>query len=167
LAHAALTDMVLTQLYIASATSAMGSLVPSTRQGRAMQEAGTLMKRMMFASLLSAMAMTGVVASLTGLTAIEASAAGSLGDLSSLQAIVSDVQTIAGSGDFTKAEKRITDFETLWDADEETLKPMNKKAWHHVDDASDAALKALRTKKPDATEVNDTLSALSAALANP
>ena len=44
---------------------------------------------------------------------------------------------------------------------------MNKKAWHHVDDAADAALKALRTKKPDASEVEDTLSGLAGAPDNP
>ena len=80
---------------------------------------------------------------------------------------MTNVQSIVTTGDFAKAEKRITDFETLWDKDEDTMKPMNKKAWHHIDDAADAALKALRTKKPEASEVNDTLAALIAALANP
>lgn len=44
---------------------------------------------------------------------------------------------------------------------------MNKKAWHHVDDAADAALKALRTKKPDTSEVENSLSALAGALESP
>ena len=125
------------------------------------------MKRLILATLVVFACVAGTVAGGTMLLPRPARAAGVLGDLSSLQAIVTDVQAIAGAGDFAKAEKRITDFETLWDKDEATLKPMNKKAWHHVDDASAAALKALRTKKPDATEVADTLAALSAALANP
>lgn len=126
-----------------------------------------MMKRMILASFLTCAAMVGTVACITAATAGHAQAAGPLGDLSSLQAILTDVQAIAKTGDFARAEKRITDFETLWDKDEETLKPMNKKAWHHVDDAADAALKALRTKKPEATEVANTLSALGTALANP
>jgi hypothetical protein len=127
----------------------------------------TMMKRLIFASLLSVMSLSAGVVGLSTFVAVQAHAAGPLGDLSSLQAIVVDVQSIAKTGDFDKSEKRITDFETLWDKDEATLKPMNQKAWHNVDDASDAALKALRTKKPDASEVTDTLEALSAALANP
>ena len=125
------------------------------------------MKRLILASFLATTTVTGSVAAITAVTAGHALAAGPLGDLSSLQAIVTDVQSIAKSGDFAKAQTRITDFETLWDQDEETMKPMNKKAWHHVDDAADAALKALRTKKPDATEVDTTLSALAATLDNP
>lgn len=125
------------------------------------------MKRLILASFLASATVVGAVTAITAATADHALAAGPLGDLSSLQAIVTDVQSIAKTGDFAKAQSRITDFETLWDKDEETMKPMNKKAWHHVDDTADAALKALRTKKPEASEVADTLSALSTALANP
>ena len=94
-------------------------------------------------------------------------AASALGDLSGLKAIVTDVQAIAATGDLAKASQRITDFETAWDNDEPALKPMDKKAWHHVDDAADAALKALRAKKPDGSEVTSTLMALAAAIDNP
>ncbi len=96
-----------------------------------------------------------------------AHAASALGDLSGLKAIVTDVQAMVAAGDFAKASQRITDFETAWDNDEPTLKPMDKKAWHHVDDAADAALKALRAKKPDGSEVTSTLTALAAAIDNP
>ena len=125
------------------------------------------MKRLILASFLATATVTGSVGAITAVTAGHALAAGPLGDLSSLQAIVTDVEAIAKTGDFAKAQTRITDFETLWDKDEEAMKPMNKKAWHHVDDAADAALKALRTKKPEAAEVSNTLSELAAALANP
>jgi len=125
------------------------------------------MKHQILASFLAAATVTGSVAAVTVATVGHALAAGPLGDLSSLQAIVTDVQAIAKTGDFAKAQTRITDFETLWDQDEEAMKPMNKKAWHHVDDAADAALKALRTKTPDVAEVSNTLSELAAALANP
>jgi hypothetical protein len=125
------------------------------------------MKSLILACFLASAALGGAAAGISAVIASQALAAGELGDVSSLQAIVTDVQSIAKTGNFAKAQARITDFETLWDKDEATLKPMNKKAWHHVDDAADAALKALRTKKPEASEVADTLSALSAALANP
>ena len=125
------------------------------------------MKRLILASFLASAIVVGTIAAVATVTAGHALAAGPLGDLSSLQAIVSDVQSIAKTGDFAKAQTRITDFETLWDKDEEMMKPINKKAWHHVDDAADAALKALRTKKPEASEVSNTLSALAAALDSP
>ena len=125
------------------------------------------MKRLILASFLATATVIGSAATLTAVTADQALAAGPLGDLSSLQTIVTDVEAIAKTGDFAKAQTRITDFETLWDKDEEAMKPMDKKAWHHVDDAADAALKALRTKEPEAAEVSNTLSELAAALANP
>ncbi|MEI8178590.1 hypothetical protein [Aestuariivirga sp.] len=125
------------------------------------------MKRLILASFLASATVVGTIAAVATVTAGHALAAGPLGDLSSLQAIVTDVESIAQAGDFAKAQTRITDFETLWDKDEEMMKPINKKAWHHVDDAADAALKALRTKKPEASEVSNTLSALAAALDSP
>ncbi len=90
----------------------------------------------------------------------------SLGDMSAFNAIITDVQAIAATGDFDKAETRITDYETAWDDAEAKLRPMNKEAWGDVDDASDAALKALR-KKPEAAKVTATLADLQAALDNP
>ena len=121
------------------------------------------MKRLILASFLATATVIGSAATLTAATL----STGPLGDVSGLQAIVTDVQAIAKTGDFAKAQTRITDFETLWDEDQDMMKPMNKKAWHHVDDAADAALKALRTKTPEATEVINTLSELAAALDNP
>lgn len=90
-----------------------------------------------------------------------------LGDLSSMQTVVKDTMTIAETGDLALAEKRIADFETLWDNGEPTLRPMNKDAWSNVDAASDAALKALRAKTPGAASVKQKLMALLAALADP
>ncbi len=90
-----------------------------------------------------------------------------LGDLSNMQAVVSDTLAIATKGDFTAAEKRITDFETLWDEAEPTLRPKNKDQWSNIDGASDGALKSLRAKAPDAAKVKAKLSALLAALTDP
>jgi len=95
------------------------------------------------------------------------SSAASLGDLSNLKAIVTDVQSVAKTGDFVAAEKRITDFETAWDDAESAIRPKNSAAWGNVDNAADAAIHALRTNAPDAGRVNETLSVLLATLDNP
>lgn len=96
-----------------------------------------------------------------------ATAGNSLGDLSALEAIVSDVQTFAKSGDLADAKTRITDFETQWDDAEATMRPKAPDAWGNVDAAADDALSALRKKKPDPAAVTETLAALSSILANP
>ncbi len=90
-----------------------------------------------------------------------------LGDLSAMQAVVRDTLAIVEKGDLVAAEKRITDFETLWDQAEPTLRPMNKDAWSNVDAGSDGALKALRSKTPDAAKVKAKLEALLASLIDP
>ena len=91
----------------------------------------------------------------------------SLGDMQRFIQIVSDTQAIAGTGDFTAAEKRITDFETAWDDAEPKLRPVNTAAWGNVDTAADAALDALRASAPDAASVDATLADLQAELADP
>jgi hypothetical protein len=127
------------------------------------------MKQIILALLLTA----APVAAFTGFQvymvphAAQAAEAKSLGDLTAMSAIVTDVTTIAATGDFVKAETRITDFETAWDDAEATMHPLNPEAWGFVDTAADHALKALRKGTPDAAKITETLAALSAALANP
>ena len=96
-----------------------------------------------------------------------AEAAAPLGDLSPMIAIVTDVQKIAATGDFAKAATRITDWETAWDDAAAQMRPLNKAAWGKIDDASDAALDAVRAAKPSADKVTPALAALLAALNNP
>lgn len=91
----------------------------------------------------------------------------SLGDLGAFEAIVGDVQSIAGTGDLAAAQVRITDFETAWDEAEAALRPVNPEAWGNVDAATDEALRALRAGSPDAAVVKETLAALQAELADP
>ena len=91
----------------------------------------------------------------------------SLGDLSGLKAIVADVQAIAAKGDLAAAQKRITDFETEWDKDEATMRPLNESAWGTIDDAADTAIHALRSATPQAADVDATLKGLIATLDNP
>jgi len=90
-----------------------------------------------------------------------------LGDLAAYETIVADTSVIAGSGDLAAAEKRITDFETAWDAAESTLRAKDAAAWGNIDTAADDALDALRKGTPDASSVKATLVALAAMLANP
>jgi hypothetical protein len=90
--------------------------------------------------------------------------ASGLGDLSAFNSIVTDVRTIAGTGDLPGAKTRIKDFEIAWDQAEAGLKPMDPARWGTIDEAADAALSALRAKTPDPAAVNETLSALQAAL---
>lgn len=96
-----------------------------------------------------------------------AAAAASLGDLGPFKTIISDVETIAKSGDFTAAETRISDFETAWDEAQSTLRPLNTAAWGNIDEAADAAFSALRASAPDAGKVTSTLTGLMSALDDP
>lgn len=98
---------------------------------------------------------------------VAAAQAVSLGDMSPYKSIVTDVQSIAATGDLTAAEARITDFETAWDEAAGKMRPLNTSAWGTVDDAADAALHALRVSAPAAADVTATLSALMTTLDNP
>jgi len=128
------------------------------------------MKQLLLATVLIAVP----VAVFGGFNIIQAGAtvplgvpAADLGDLSALKAIVTDVQAIAAKGDLAGARTRITDWETAWDTNQGTLRPKNPNAWGAIDDASDAALSALRSSSPDAAKVKETLTALMASLNAP
>jgi hypothetical protein len=126
------------------------------------------MKQLLLALFLIAVPVLGFSGFQLAFKVIPAVAAQSaLGDLAAMLAVVRDTEAIAEKGDLVAAEKRITDFETLWDEGEPTLRPMNKDAWSNVDTASDHALKALRSKIPDAAKVKETLGVLAGALADP
>lgn len=90
-----------------------------------------------------------------------------LGDLSAMKKIISDVETIAMTGDFVAAEKRITDYETAWDDAAGKLRAMDSNAWGNVDQTSDDAIGALRANPPVAAEVTATIAALAASLDAP
>ena len=97
----------------------------------------------------------------------ESPGATGLGDLSSFETIISDVEARAAKGDLTAAAKRVADYETAWDERETAIRPLNQTYWGNIDQASDAALKALRASTPSVDKVNKTLSALMAVLKNP
>ncbi|MGV8987248.1 MAG: hypothetical protein ACOH2H_13310 [Cypionkella sp.] len=96
-----------------------------------------------------------------------AQADASLGDLTPLKTIIADVQKIAAGGDLAGASARMTDWETSWDASAAGMRALNPTAWGKIDDASDAALKAVRAGRPDAAAVTTTLADLMAAIENP
>ncbi len=128
------------------------------------------MKQILLATALIALPVagfTGYMMYLAPTAAVAGEAVVSLGDLTAMKTIISDVQGIAATGDFTKAEVRITDFETAWDDAAGTMRPLNPAAWGTVDDAADAALGALRAGTPAADEVTATLASLGAVLENP
>jgi len=101
-----------------------------------------------------------------GVGSAEAAVSG-LGDLSPLQTIVSDVQSIAATGDLAGAAKRATDLETAWDDDEAAMRPLDPEQWGTLDGLIDDTLHALRAGSPDAGKVDAALVALSAGLSNP
>ena len=90
-----------------------------------------------------------------------------LGDLSPFKTIIADVQALAVQGDLAGAARRITDYESAWDQGQTAIRPLNPVLWGNIDDASDAALKALREPTPSADKVNESLAALMAVLDDP
>lgn len=102
-----------------------------------------------------------------GVAATSTTAAPGLGDMSAFSAIVTDVQTIAATGDLAAAKVRIKDFETTWDDQATSLRALDGNTWGTIDDAADAALAALRAGTPDVANVNATLTALQATLTTP
>jgi hypothetical protein len=68
------------------------------------------------ALLLSPLTLAPTAAFAADTKAAAAAKSAPLGDLSKFQAIVSDTLKYAKAGDLKKAEKRITDMETKWDA---------------------------------------------------
>jgi hypothetical protein len=104
---------------------------------------------------------------LTASGAYAAQQTGELGDLRSFETIANDTLVLVDKGEMKSAAKRITDFETAWDKAEPTLFARNKDAWSVVDDAADAAIGALRAKKPSEIQAQMTVSALIDTLKHP
>ncbi len=121
------------------------------------------MKRLLIGLLLASPVTIAIV---WPLTASAASSQTDLGDLSSFETIIADTIALVEKGDLVAANKRITDYETAWDAAETKLYPLNKATWGVIDDASDAALDALREDKTATAKVRSSLAALVAALQN-
>ena len=89
--------------------------------------------------------------------AAQAATAAKLGERSPFNAIAVDVAARLDKGDLAGAAKRIKGLEIAWDGAEAGCKPRAAAQWHVPDKKIDAALKALRVKKPDASECRQTL----------
>ncbi len=63
--------------------------------------------------------------------------------------IVLDTQGLVASGDQGSAQARITDLETAWDADQDSLQAKNCQAWTYVDTQIDDVLTSVRSGSPD------------------
>ena len=90
-----------------------------------------------------------------------------LGDLSNFKTIITDVQALVDKGDMQGASKRVTDWETAWDQAETAIRPLNQTQWGNIDQASDAALSAVRKASPDQSAAKAALATLMAELNDP
>ena len=72
-----------------------------------------------------------------------------LGDLTSFKIITQDTLNFVLAGKPTDAKERIGDLEYEWDNAEAKLKRMDGAKWTEIDDAIDAALRQVRSVKPD------------------
>ena len=53
------------------------------------------------------------------------------------------------AGDQAGAQKRITDLDTAWDQDQDTLRAKDCQAWTYVDGQVDDVLTSIRASSPD------------------
>jgi hypothetical protein len=89
------------------------------------------------------------------------------GDLSPLGAFASDTLDLATKGSMADATKRITYYETAWNAEASRFDALNHAKWTVIDDASNAAPSALRSNPAVTGDVIAALNALIAAPDNP
>ena len=125
------------------------------------------MKQLLLATALVVLPAAGFFALMPRAPEAAVSAPAGLGDLTPFETIVTDVQSIAATGDFVAAEKRVSDFETAWDDAEPQLRARDAASWGSVDDAADAAFAALRAGDPDKAKIAATLSVLQSTLRMP
>jgi uncharacterized membrane-anchored protein len=74
--------------------------------------------------------------------------------------IVTDTQGLVDSGDQEGAQSRITDLETAWDDDQDSLQPKDCQAWTYVDTQIDDVLSSIRDQKPDQATEDKAMQAL-------
>ena len=130
-----------------------------------MQSAGSLMKKFFLAGALIILPTIVFFGALRFFpqatqTATATPAEASLGDVAPMLAIVTDTATIAATGDFAKAQLRITEFETAWDTAQPVMRAAAPDKWDVVDTAADTAIKSLRVASPDAAAVKTALAGL-------
>jgi hypothetical protein len=112
------------------------------------------------ALLLALPAVSGAILPLNPALAATATATGKLGDLSSFHAIVADTLALSKAGKLAQAQKRITDFETAWDAATAKLYTLDVQQWTVIDNAADKAITSLREKSPTRAKAVSALTGL-------
>ncbi|SBS78070.1 conserved membrane hypothetical protein [uncultured Mycobacterium sp.] len=85
-------------------------------------------------------------------------------EIGRLRQIVDDTLAKVRAGDQSEAKSQIAELETVWDADESTLRPMDETAWHQLDSQIDSALHAVRANSPDVAIEIHSLTTLSHSL---
>jgi hypothetical protein len=123
------------------------------------------LKKLILALVLLALPVAGSISAVQ--PAFAAAKTPALGDLSAMRAIVSDTLALVKAGSTTAAVKKITEFETAWDANASRLEALDAKAWGRIDEAADVALSTVRYSSTTAEEKTNDLNGLIAALDNP
>jgi uncharacterized membrane-anchored protein len=90
-----------------------------------------------------------------------------LGDLSSFIIIAQGMLTAVQAGDWATANSKTNDLEYAWDNGQARLKPMNPKAWTHIDGALDTVFREIRAVHPNQQTAIAALQTLLTTLANP
>ncbi|WP_267555506.1 hypothetical protein [Rhizobium rhizogenes] len=117
--------------------------------------------------IIISLAFTPALASFVSAAPAVTTTSQALGDLSSFKTIANDTLKLVESGDMVAAQKRITDFETAWDAAQSQLYPLNHEEWGAIDTAADGAISSLRAKTPSSAKAKLALMALLKAMQNP
>jgi uncharacterized membrane-anchored protein len=74
--------------------------------------------------------------------------------------IAQDTLQLVDSGDQAGAAGRVTDLETAWDDDQDSLQPTDCQTWSFVDQQIDPVLSAVRASNPDTSSEDKALRAL-------
>lgn len=126
------------------------------------------MRNLLLSVALIAIPVTGfALVETTSQPATQTAESAGLGDLSAFEMIVSDTRGLAQKGNIALAERRISDFEKLWDDNASALRKADAATWGSIDDAADATFSALRARNPEPAKVETALVSLQAALLSP
>ncbi|MGV9638064.1 COG4705 family protein [Nocardia rhamnosiphila] len=77
-----------------------------------------------------------------------------------IRAVVQNTLHQVQAGDQGEAIVRVGELETLWDRDENTLRPLDESSWLFLDGQIDTALETIRADTPDVSAETETLTAL-------
>jgi uncharacterized membrane-anchored protein len=90
-----------------------------------------------------------------------------LGDLSTFSNLGQAILTAINAGDWATANSKVNDLEYAWDNADARLKPMNPKAWTHIDGALDKVFREVRAVHPNQQTAAAALQTLLTKIANP